>query len=171
MDSDRFDYLAENLSSIWFCRLCLVQAFPFQSLNDNQFRNMLSHKRRGKLFQAVISTDMDFIRKCNVCDKSIRDVLKATSCNDCKHLIHRKCLELQPWQTTDTLKILNQWCCKTCRRYQSPFYDIDDHKLSALTFNSSLSCPRKGNVLRPSSYAELLPQRIKFRSSKSLSVN
>ncbi len=43
IDSARFDFLAENLSSIWFCRFCLNEALPFQSLNENQFRNTLAN--------------------------------------------------------------------------------------------------------------------------------
>ena len=95
----------------------------------------------------MISSDIGFVRKCNVCDKRIRDANRAIPCHDCKHLIHRNCSDLQLWQTTDTLEILNEWCCKTCWKSKFPFCDIEDHELIPLTFNSNFNCPCKGNEL------------------------
>ena len=105
---------------------------------------MFSISKCVKLFQAVTSSDMGFNRKCNVCDKIIRDVKKATPCNDCKHLIHRNCSGLQLWQITDTIKILNLWCCMTCWRSRFPFCDIDNHELLSLSFNSNSNCTCEG---------------------------
>ncbi len=92
------------------------------------------------------------MRKCNVCNKAVRDVSKATPCNDCKHLIHRKCSALQSWQSTDTIKILNQWCCMTCWRSKFPFCDIDDQQLTSLSFDSNFNCTCKGNELKLEDY-------------------
>ncbi len=166
VDSATFNFLAENISSIWYCKLCLNEAFPFQSLNENQFRNTLANdtKKCDKLIEAVTSVKHGFIRKCNVCNKAVRDVSKATPCNDCKHLIHRKCSALQYWQTTDTHRILNQWCCITCLRSKFPFSDIDDQQLTSLTFNSNFNCPCKGNDLKLEDYR--LFDLLKFNKLK-----
>ena len=129
-----FDFLAKNVNSIWFCNFCLGDVLPFQSLTDNQVRNMFSFRKHVNLFQAVTSSDMGFNRKCNVCDTICSDIKKATPCNECEHLIHRNCLGLQLWQTTDTITILNLWCCMTCWQSRFPFCDIENHELNCAEF-------------------------------------
>ena len=78
--------------------------------------------------------------KCSFCLRMVRDIKKSIPCAICNSLIHRQCSRLQPWQSTNSLRILHEWSCSICRHQIFPFSTLDEKELLTLTFNSTYNC-------------------------------
>ena len=130
-----FNLFIKNPDKIWFCKTCLREALPFQSLSENNFRDALvdQTKEIAYLCANPSSPLSSMDRKCSICIKLIRDIKTSVPCAICNSLIHRKCSGLQTRQLTNISRILREWSCSSCRKQTFPFSTIDDKELIALT--------------------------------------
>ncbi len=103
--------------------------------HDSSFWSVKSSKAPNPL------SISDFDRKCSVCNKQIRDVVKSIPCQICHCLIHQRCSGFQPWESANYSKALRYWSCKQCYVDQFPFAKLETNELTDLTFNSNFICP------------------------------
>ena len=149
-----FQFFVDNPASTWFCQCCHREALPFQSLSENQFKNVLvtQTKENADLHERLTTPTCGMNRKCSVCNRMVRDVKKSIPCSDCNSLIHRRCSRLQSWQLVNTVWIYNEWCCSHCWNHKFPFSDLNDNQLIELAFNSNFSCICQVTVTESSDY-------------------
>ena len=140
----QFQSFCLDKSLQWFCTICLENLLPFQSLTNNKLLTLL----HDPSFWSVTSCNAfnplkmsHFERKCSVCNKQVRDVVKSIRCQICHCLIHQRCSGFRPWESANFSKAVKYWSCKQSYVDQFPFSTLETNDLLDLTFNSNFICP------------------------------
>ena len=134
----------------WFCPICLENSLPFQSLTNNKLLNLFHDSSFWSVNSRKAPNPLsisDFDRKCSVCNKQIRDVVKSIPCQICHCLIHQRCSGFQPWESANYSKALRYWSCKQCYTDQFPFAKLETNEWLDLTFNSNFMCPCRNSCI------------------------
>ena len=77
---------------------------------------------------------------CSVCSNLIKKPKCSIPCPTCRHLVHKKCSILTPYQIQILKHQSNIWECPTCTKDKFPFSEIEDDEILTLSFNSNWSC-------------------------------
>jgi len=141
----------------WFCNKCKNIIFPFNSIdsktletlsfnsiNINKHENKLCTinltSRRKKTNSCCDSEDSEYSTNCSICSNNIKKPKSSIPCPNCKHLVHKKCSNLNPNQLYVLKKNPNIWECPKCTRDKFPFTEIEDDEILLTSFNSNWSC-------------------------------
>ena len=133
LNKQSFRFLVENPIQNWLYEFCLRKTLPFQSLSDNQLKNILAPIEERDNDQLVCLLSMR--KQCNVCNRKVVDV----SIN-CASFLHKRCSRLQVWQFRKVSTIVTEWCCPTRWQDRFPFSQIENQSLNELSFISNYSC-------------------------------
>ena len=111
-------------NSDWFCRICIRENLPFSSLDNKNFAKVCTNekiKRVGRIPECALPM-------CSVCNKANLRKDLAIYCRNCKHLCHRKCIQMD--------KLVNSIdLCATCLGDVMPFQH--EESIVSLAFNSN----------------------------------
>ena len=143
----------------FFCGACITGTFPFSNLKDPQFTKEIDTPVNKKAISKLTNILAVYDKSCTVCRKSIRKPISSVPCNQCKHLIHKKCSNLSAFNSDDIETHLREWECSRCKENtlsSFPFYSIEDnYELLNLSFNSTYSCKSNSTATSLADYSHV----------------
>ena len=101
----------------------------------------LKHDNKLRTLTLPYSTQVsyaDYTQNCSVCTNLIKTPKSSIPCPSCKHLVHKKCSNLNPNQLLILKKTLNIWECLNCTK-KFPFSEMDDEEIHLDAVNSNWS--------------------------------
>lgn len=87
-----------------------------------------------------MSSSNRFCNNCPICIKPIRSNSRAIECDYCLKWCHFKCSLLSSKEFNSISVNENLWLCQPCRQDVFPYYNLDNHELLQLCFNSNTAC-------------------------------
>ena len=72
--------------------------------------------------------------------KNHRAFRSSIPCPSCRHLIHKKCSNLNSSQLSNLKSNTNIWECPTCMKLKFSFSELEDDEIYLSSFNSNWSC-------------------------------
>ncbi len=113
LNKNKFNQLSENLNDQWFCQGCLGKIFPFQNLNDVNLSKELDAccTKSVASWHSIIKSKAGYGKSCSVCKKFIHVAKMSIPCGNCKHLIHKKCANLNNFSINNIRSHLKAWEC------------------------------------------------------------
>ena len=137
----------------WYCTPCKNIIFPFNSLDANKlyslsFNSIHTKDHENKLRTLFLPNTVqvaciDYSHDCSVCTKLVKNpkaLRSSIPCPSCKHLIHKKCSNLNSSQLSSLKTNKNIWECPSCTKLKFPFSEFEDEDIYLRSFNSNWSC-------------------------------
>ena len=158
LDKATFDQLSNNDDENWYCRLCKNDIFPFNTIETRNLESLTFNSLiiegyyKNKLnstlnsFYSVVDTtvnDSNYISDYSVCKNRVKNPRTSIPCPNCKHLVHKKCSNLNPDLMFKLKRSLNLWECSHCMEDKFPFTNIENEDILSDSFNSISSCKYK----------------------------
>ena len=136
---------------LWYCRSCNDQIFPFNTMDNTKFLNLLEPSI------VTIPAHLNLLPahpNCGICSKNIKTNQKNILCSNCYHYIHKKCSKIK---NNDHKHIdWKHWECLTCLHTKFPFTYIKLDELTWMSYNSNLPCLCPQNHSSPTNLNNLL---------------
>jgi len=145
----------------------MLEALSFNSINNEKHVNKLCSINLSKVTPIIASNN--YTRNCSVCSRNTKQPNSSIPCPNCKHLIHKKCSNLNPNQLLHLKRHPNVWECPFCVENKFPFANVEDEFLEIASFNSNWTCNCKHRSITPcndnSTYKLVLD---KFKNSEKI---
>ena len=115
----KFKKLSNDVSTPWYCKICISSIFPFGQLNNSSWNTFLkqSIKEKFKIDVSNYNIESNLNNSCPICNKHC-NYSTSLPCSNCKHLVHQKCCKvtLNIFNHLDSIK---EWMCSRLTYYIS----------------------------------------------------
>ena len=110
------------------------------------------------IWNSIINKKTGYDRACSVCSETTRVAKTSIPCGNCKHLIHKKCAQLDTFSINNIISHLISWECGSCTtKYLSvlPFEELEEQEIVDLSFNSNFNCKCNSTAISLTKYNNL----------------